>query len=128
MGGHQHRDGCNRNIDQSLGMPRCLPCACDWTGGVNSNWSVRHPDHRGHYQCMDQNVANADGCAYEELTQHIYNSCNAPESRDQSLAGFERGQMAATSIRAAECQRVMTRTLKGSKSPKWSPRKVIDCS
>src|SRR6266481_8271607 len=58
-------------------MPRCLTCACD----------ARHPDHPGHYQCMDQNVANADGGTYEELAQHIYSSCNAPESRDQSLAG-----------------------------------------
>jgi len=37
---------------------------------------------------MDQNVANADGSTYEELAQHIYSSCNAPQSRDQSLAGI----------------------------------------
>jgi hypothetical protein len=33
-------------------------------------------------------LQNADGSTYQELAQHIYSCCNAPESRDQSLGGI----------------------------------------
>jgi hypothetical protein len=54
---------------------------------------------------MDQNVANADGSTYEELAQHIYSSCNAPESRDQSLGGIRFAHPAGVFILRSESAR-----------------------